>query len=307
VKRTLLAAVILLSCGSSRNERPADTQAALGGAIAARVGGEAIPLSVVEAVANAQHLSAKDAARKVIDDEIAANSARKKGLDGKNPLAWNLTAVRGRIVADRLLADAKRAGPPSDAEVERLSQLHWADVDRPPMVRVIHAIALRPKNAASADAAKQVAEGLRAAVANASSAEDFEAKAKAVPHPKEVDTRVESLPPFTAEGLVPGGGSMDETFAKAAFALPAVGAQSGIVETSFGWHVIRLVEKVPEQRMPFEDRRKAFAEEVIAMRGHDAATALTKALEAKTKIEVSTAAEALMRSVPIAAEQAANP
>lgn len=301
---------MLLSCTerASVTERPSDTQAALGGSVAARIDGEAIPLSLVEAVAQAQHVSAKDAARKIIDDEIAANSARKRGLDQRLPTSWNLTATRGRIMADRLRDAATKAGPPTDEEVARLSERHWEEVDRPATVGVMHAIAIRPKNPAMALEAKQVGEALLAATKDATSDEDFEAKAKAVPHSKDIETRVERLPEFTKDGRVVGGGGMDATFSAAAHAIPSVGAMSGIVETKFGWHVIRLLGRTPPRQMPLEDRRRAFAEEVVAMRGSDAVSGLMKELMAKTRVEVSPSAAALMQSVSITTnEQASNP
>lgn len=312
MKRALAACALLLSCSerATVTERPSDTQAALGGSVAARVGGEALPLSLVEAVANAQHLTAKDAARRIIDDEIAANRAKNRGLDQRPPTSWNLTATRARILADRLRAEAVKAGPPSDAEVARLSEAHWSEVDRPPTVHVVHAIARRPKKDELAADAKKVAEAILAATKDATTAADFEAKAKAVAHSKDIETRVEDLPAFTKEGWIPDGGGMDAKFAAAAYALPAPGAMtSGLVETQYGWHVIRLVERLPERRMPMEDRRKAFAEEVLAMRGHDAVAVVLKERSAKTQVEVSPAAESLMQSVsiPLATEQAANP
>jgi peptidyl-prolyl cis-trans isomerase C len=212
------------------------------------------------------------------------------------------------LVADRVLAESKAQGLPSDAEVERLSKVHWTDVDRPPRVRVIHAIVLRPTDAAQLLDARALAAKIHDAVVGATSDKDFEARANAVPHPEKLKTKVEELPPFTADGrIVEGGGVMPE-FSKAAAALPAIGATSEVVESKYGFHVIRLLEKLPEQVMPFEDRRQAFAEEVLAMRGHDRISAILKAQAAKHRPIIEPAAESLMRTVQIdSAEQASNP
>jgi len=293
--------VVASSCSSKNGERaPAQENAALGGEVAARVNGEPIPLAVVTSVAAAEKLPIEEALRRVIDDAVAARAAKDRGLDRRPPASWQLEATRARLASSRLLADARRAGPPNDEEVARLSEVHWAEVDRPPSVRVQHAIVLRPKNAADAPRLKAAAPGLLAAVSGARDDADFEAKAKAyfAAVGATDSSRVESLPPFTEKGLVTeGGGGMDETFAAAAFRIPAVGSTSGVVETSFGWHVIRLLDRIPERRMPIEMRRIAFAEEVVAHRAHDELTQRLKALQATHPVTISDAADAMMQSV----------
>lgn len=295
--RALVAGAVVASCGGERGAPPEDRRAALGGEAVARVGGEAIPLSLVALVADAQRTTARDAAGKVIDDAIAASAARARGLDRQQPAAWRLVSARARMTSDRLFEEAKRKGPPTDEEVRLLSEKHWAGVDRPPSFHVIHAIALRPKDEALSADARAVGAALRAAVASATSRDEFEANAKAVAHDPKIEVRIEELPPFTDEGWVVSGGKMDETFARAAAALRTPGATSPVVETTFGWHVIRLIERLPEQRMPLEARRIAFTDEVHSLRARDLLRARLDALRASHEVTISSAAEQLMRSV----------
>lgn len=300
MKRGLLVAALFVACSEKApTERPADEKAALGGEVAARVGGTPIPLSLVSSVANAQHIPAADAARRVIDDEIAAQSARAKGIDQRDPAAWNLTAARARIIADRITATARSQGRPTDAEVELLSKQHWAEVDRPPTMRVVHALVMHPKDKPELDPkARELAEQMRAAVADAKTPKEFQERAKAVPHDKSLEVHVEAIPPFTAEGLFVDGGALDPKFTAGARGL-AVGETSGLVDSSFGYHVIRMVERLPPRQMALEDRRTAFAEEAYALRGHQAVEDLIDELKKKTPIAISPAAEQLMQSVTI--------
>ena len=301
--------LVLSSCGHEdrRSARTADENAALGGETAARVGPQAIPLSIVASVAEAQNLTAREAVRKVIDDEIAASAARERGLDRRLPASWRLVAARARFASDRLYEEARSRGLPTDEEVKALSDKHWVEVDRPPSVRVMHAIVLHPKDPGLSASARAVAEELRGVLASAS-AEEFETKARSVAHDPKLDVRVERLPAFTVEGwITEGPGQMDKVFAAAAFALGSVGATSGVVETTFGFHVIRLLERLPEMRMPFESRRLAFAEEVYSQRARELLDARLSALRAKNEIVVSPAAEQLMRTVNQPREVAGEP
>jgi peptidyl-prolyl cis-trans isomerase C len=301
----ILASVLGLSCGhGERTARTEDQNAALGGDMAARVGGQVIPVSLVASVANAQNITAREAVRKLVDDEIAASAARTRGLDQKLPVSWKLVAARARIVSERIHDDAKQRGLPTDEEVKILSEKHWVDVDRPPSIHVIHAIVMRPKDPSLLASARSLAAELHKAVVSASS-EDFEEAAKAVTHDPKLDVRVEKLPAFVDDGWVTeGSGRMDEAFTKAAFTLQSPGDTTAIVESSFGFHVIRLLERIPEKRMPFETRRLAFAEEVKTMRAYEAVSARLKALRDTIPVSVSPAAEQQMRAVKAVSESA---
>ncbi len=304
VRRARVALLVMasgLSCGGEKTSTaPQAEQAALGGEVAARVGSDVIPMSLVVRVATAQHITPREALRRLVDDAVTANAARARGLDKQLPTSWRLTAARGRITADRILADAKQAGPPNDQELPQLTARYWREVDRPPAVRVVHFVAKRAtKSDPAADAAARAfAERAREAVLSAKNSEEFQQKAKALPHPG-VDVVAEQLSAFAQDtrSTEGGEGTIDEAFVKAAFALQDIGATSPVIESSFGWHVIRLEERVPEQRMPVDARRIAFSDEVYTLRASAVSNARLSALRAATPIEVAPSAELLMRSL----------
>lgn len=302
--RVLLACTlaISLSCSGSHEVAPPAEQAALGGEIAARVGSDVIAVSLVAKVAAAQHVTPREALQHLVDDAVAASAARGKGFDRELPTVWRLTAARARVTADHILSGARRAGPPSDGEVSTLSARYWREVDRPPAIRVAHVVVHRSPpekpDPAADERARAFAGQLRAAVLDAKDADDFLAKAKALPYPGGKVT-AEKLPAaFTDAGKsIESEQQYDPDFAKGAFAIAEPGMTSPIVESSFGWHVIRLLERIPEQRMPLETRRIAFADEAVAMRAAAATGARIEAARASTPITIAPSAEILMRSL----------
>lgn len=299
--RATLACLLIasLSCAGSQETPPPAEQTALGGEIAARVGSDVIPVSLVAKVATAQHVTPREALKRLVDDAVAANAARAKGFDRELPTSWHLTAARGRVTADRFLAEAKRMGPPTDDEIETLSARYWREVDRPPALRVVHAVVHRPvkPDPAASERARAFAQQLRDALVDAKDADDFIAKAKAVPFP-EGKVTAENLPPFTEAGKsIEAEQQFDPAFAKGAFAVGEAGKTSAVVESSFGWHVIRVLERIPEQRMPMETRRIAFTDEAITMRAAAMTKARIEAARAAKPIEIAPSSEILMRSL----------
>jgi hypothetical protein len=291
-----------LSCSGSREVAPPAEQTALGGELAARVGSDVIPVSLVAKVAAAQHVTPSEALKRLVDDAVAASAARAKGFDRELPTVWRLTAARARVTADHMLADARRAGSPNDDEINTLSARYWREVDRPAAIRVAHVVVLRSPPAkpdpAADERARAFAGLLRAAVVDAKDVDDFLAKAKALPFPGGKVT-AEKLPvAFTDAGKsIESEQQYDPDFAKGAFAIAEPGLTSPVIESSFGWHVIRLLERIPEQRMPIETRRIAFADEAIAMRAAAATRSRIEAARASTPITIAPSAEILMRSL----------
>lgn len=299
-RRSLLVSFLALACAC---RSPAATiHKNIGGDVVATAGSAEISAALLTDVARAQQRKPDDAVQLLLDDVLLSEGARSKKIDQATAVARDLTALRAQLVADRLRNDARAQGACTDAEVDALSKLHLKDVELPETVQVIHAIAIRPKKQAPNQDelnqhAREIADAIEAAVQGATSADDFEARAKTVPH-GDIDVRVERLPAFADDGVVPEtGGGMDATFAHAAFILAKPGDISPVVETTFGWHVIRLNERRPAKNIPREERRTMFAEECVATRARTAFEALLAARHASTKIEIAQDANDSMTSV----------
>jgi len=293
MRRAVLAAV-LLCCGGDKPP-PIET-GPLPPGVVGRVAQTEIPEDLAVRVARAQHVTPRDATQSLADDALAARVAQDRGLDRDPDVAWRLRAFRARLVSDRLRDEAKAQGPLTDSEIEELTQEHWQDLDSPEQRTVIHAVVRKP---ASSGDAVPIADAIRRAVEDAQNADEFEQKANAVPHGT-IQVKVERLPPFVADGRVAAagmGGGFDKTFAAATFEISAAGKTSAVVETSFGWHVIRLLEITPPHHVPIEQRRLMLAAEGIARRAKTRQEEILAAQRSKNPVEISLSAEQSMKAV----------
>jgi hypothetical protein len=271
--------------GSARSQR-------LSPGLVARVGPVSIPGRVVEASARAAGTGADQALQRIVQDALLAAEARA----ALTPSA-ELDAIEATVFARALLEDIGRQtrarGLPSDEELAAATQRRWAELDRPPSSRTTHAVALvkRPEQRAEA---REVAERIARATRGARDADDFKRRALGV-ESGPIQVVAESLPPITEDGrAVPMGsgtgkdpGNYDARFARACNALAHPGEQSEVVESDFGWHVIRLEERLPAVRMSAEERRRTVAGEVYRGRASRERTRLLKALRARTSVVVT--------------------
>ena len=80
-------------------------------------------------------------------------------------------------------------------------------------------------------------------------------------------------------------GQMVARFEEIAFALPA-GNTSGIVETKFGYHIIKVHERFPESSVPFEDVKESINSFMMQEKEQTKITDFIAALKSEAKIRI---------------------
>ena len=180
--------------------------------------------------------------------------------------------VLARTLARSLLEEAEQGGQPTDSEVQQLTQERWWELDRPRMVAVVHAVVLSETENLEAEA---LARRIAKAVANATSAEEFERSAKAI-QADHLTIKVETLPPVTLDGRAldpaqpPPVGPPEQhfalEFAAAAQALDHVGQLSPVVRSPFGYHVMWALRIIEPRSLSLSERREMLRPEILQRR-----------------------------------------
>lgn len=312
---TFMASTMLVGCADKAKDSvvaPLETGNLEAGTVA-RVGRELIVGDDVARIAAAQGVGLAAARDLAIRDALFAEQAKADGVDRSTQLI--VDAALARRMLRKLLDDADRAGPVTDEELERVMQRRWLELDRPEGFRVVHAVVRTKENADEATRARAeaVARAVREAVlpvagtAKSTSVvrdqpdlvvDAFKRAAEAVSRDG-FEIKVEQLPPIAADArlISPDGGGVEKSFAEGASMLAARGSLSDIVTTSYGFHVLMLLERIPEARVSLEERRRSVRQEVLWMR---AAAARAKLLERlRPDVLVGRDVDTLLVMVPV--------
>jgi peptidyl-prolyl cis-trans isomerase C len=203
--------------------------------------------------------------------------ARFLSSKGFDPASFR-TELRTRNMVDKVVRQEaeKLAAVVSDTDAKAFYDQNPTLFNSGERVRASH-ILLRVPEGAGPEVKKTQRANAEAALARVRKGEDFAAVARQVSEDPGSAPRGGDLGAF-------GKGQMVPAFEQAAFALPA-GQVSGLVESPFGFHIIRVQERLPAGRVPFDPVKGRIKDHLAQTRREKAVDDLVRGLKAKAKIE----------------------
>ncbi len=294
---TALGLAFVAACASSDVAPPVRVE--LEGAVA-RVGQTEIQGSLVSAVARGRNLPKDAALEALVEDALFAEGATRRGLLERADLRVAQRTLLARLAIRASWSSSTAEGPPTDAELAEVRKTRWRELDRPPSIRAAHVLVQKPAKGGAdfATRGRAVAEALLRDLRATTSPEEFVARGGAPAERDGLAIVAQQLPAFVADGrIVEGEGGMDPAFVRGAFELKNVGDISGVVESSFGFHVIRLNARFDGEHVQDDELRRRVQTEVWKERGRRRYDALLSALRKARPVVVEPTAEELMRSV----------
>src|SRR5437899_3245571 len=188
------------------------------------------------------------------------------------------TELRARRTVDALVRQEaeKHPAPVSDGEAKAFYDQNPTLFNAGERVRASH-ILLRVPEGGGLDVKQAQKAKAEAALARVRKGEDFAAVAR------EVSQDPGSAPRGGDLGVF-GKGQMVPAFEQAAFAL-SPGQVSGLVESPFGFHIIKVQERLPPGKVDFDTVKDQIKEHVAQSRREKAVDDLVRGLKAKAKIE----------------------
>ena len=208
---------------------------------------------------------------------VLANKAQAVGLESDPSVATALEIARDKILSDALLAKIDKESEPSGTVAEgQARNIYKAKPERfqaPVPVQVRHILIAGTEGASRAQAEKLLEEIKGGA--------DFAQLAKERSADPGSASKGGDLGLFARGRMVP-------EFDEAAFALKQPGDISGIVETKFGFHILKLDARRPAGIRTYEEVREELIKEVRAKLQQDARVA--EAEKAQQGLKVNDAA-----------------
>lgn len=199
-------------------------------------------------------------------NELLAEQGRAKGYDQDPDIARQIDDLRQRLIVQRVMRDYQEAPVLTDEDI----RTYYDQNQRLFSGAQIHAAHILVKDEA-------LAKRLRAELD--ATPERFEELAKANSTDTATAARGGDLGFF-------GQGRMVAEFERVAFLLEKAGDLSGIVQTPFGYHIIKLIERKDGPAKPFEEVKERIRAALTNQRRQELVTRRFDEVKAGAKIQV---------------------
>ena len=208
------------------------------------------------------------------DDKAWAAMLAGQGLDPQSYRA----ELRVHQTIQKLLgqvADEARVQA-TDQEAMTFYESHPAVFDTGERVRASHILVRVPEGTAAARK-EELRKKADALLGRVRSGEDFATLARKSSEDPGSASKGGDLGPF-------GRGQMVPAFEQAAFSLKP-GEVSGVVESPFGFHIIKVSEKTPPRKVSFPEVKERLKQEMVQQKRQQAQQSFLNSLRAKARIE----------------------
>jgi peptidyl-prolyl cis-trans isomerase C len=187
--------------------------------------------------------------REILMKKAVVAKARKEGFDRKPEIKEQLGYVFDNFISQEYLARVVTAGVsvPED-DLKKYYREHEKDFQVPEQIKVRHILIGSLKEAKPEEREKAHARA-EAVLQRLNKGEEFARLAREVSEDQISAPKGGELAPITL------GKTNSEEFEKAAFALKA-GQVSGIVATSYGFHILKMDERQEKRTAPFGEARE---------------------------------------------------
>lgn len=328
MRARLALLLLVVACGSE--SQPATTVVpAPDGKVAISVGEERVTAASIAAIAREQSVPIEEATERALFDAVLAAKARQELSPGHVQQLVNTVLARALWTQEW----NELVKPPiRPEELEEATQAFWLLYARPEGRRTAHAVVhandedSEQTHVAARALAERILEevrepvdkakdepapkrtGIRAYGADAYKSDPLlKAFTKAANRAKagsQLKVTVQELPSVAKDSLqlaagAPPGSGFDPKYTAGAWKLNERGELSGIVKSSFGYHVIVLLEVTPANMLSRDELEAVLGAEILKVRGTRRRRALLAELDAVTPAEIAANHAALLALIRV--------
>jgi len=211
---------------------------------------------------------------------VISKLAKKKGFDKNPELKEQLEMIKDNYIAiEYLKKEVTNKVEVSEEDIKAYYESHKDEFKTPEMVRSRH-ILIKTDPSASDNDKKKAKEKAEEILKKIKAGEDFAKLAS------DVSDDTGSKPKGGELGFFPKG-RMVKSFEDAAFSLKP-GEVSGIVETQFGYHIIKVEEKKEPGMEPFDTAKEKIKQKLLQERTKTKVTEFIEKAMKEANIEVHT-------------------